>query len=644
MAKSRSTSDAPAPQKARARTPRFDRRRLGFAGIGLAVVFFLAVNLLAGAYLTSSRLDLTQDHLFTLSDGTKQVLTSIQEPIDLRLYYTKQLDELGPYFSGYAQRVDELLATYRRLSHGKLRIERLDPAPFSPEEDLAVAEGLEGLPIKDDGTLAYFGLTGRNSTDDTQAIRYLAPERANFLEYDLTRMINDLAHPEKPVVAVLGDLPLMGSQFNRYEPWKVVDAMFQVFDVRFLGGKQDKIDDDVKVLMLAQPHNVDPATLYAIDQFVMRGGRVLAFIDPLAEAMAAGGGMNPMENPEGDAVKAMEPLLASWGVSIPDGKVIGDRATAQRVSARLRGRQIVVDYLPWLALGQDDLAANDVVTGQLKRLHLNSVGSIEKRDGATTTIEPLVVSSPLAEQIDAEKIKTDPDPAKLIADFVAAGKPFTLAARVTGPVKTAFPDGPPKGAKADAPQIKESKQPLNLILVADADLLADQTWVRSQSLLGQEVDVPVANNGDFAINALDNLTGSQGLISLRGRGLTDRPFEVVRAMERDAEDKFQAKEQELQAKLDQTQKKIRSLQDEEQQSGVILTAAQQQEIDKFRGDMIGLRQELRGVQRSLRENVEQLSMWVKIINIWAVPVLIALIALAVAVYRRLRISRAHAAT
>jgi ABC-type uncharacterized transport system involved in gliding motility auxiliary subunit len=621
---------------------RIDRNRLGIAGIALAVVLFLAVNLLAGAYLTSTRLDLTQDHLFTLSKGTKQVLASIKEPIDLRLYYSKQLDELGPYFSGYDKRVEGLLATYRRLSHGKLRIERLDPAPFSPEEDLAVAEGVQGLPVKNDGTLAYFGLTGRNSTDDTQTIRYLAPERANFLEYDLTRMISDLAHPEKPVVAVLGDLPLMGNRFNRYAPWKVLNAMYQVFDVRFLGGKQTKIPDDVKVLMLVQPSSLDPATQYAIDQFVMRGGRILAFVDPLAEVMAAGR-RNPMQNAHGDAIKAMEPLLAAWGVTIPDGKVVGDREDAQRVSAQVRGRRVVIDYLPWLALGQNSLAANDVITGQLKRLHLNSAGSIEKRKGGTTTIEPLVVSSSEAMQIDADKLRTFPDPAKLIADFVAAGKPFTLAARVTGPVKTAFPDGPPKGVKADAPQIKEAKQPLNLILVADADLLANSTWVRSQSLLGQDVDVPIANNGDFAINALDNLSGTEGLISLRGRGLTDRPFEVVRAMERDAQDKFQAKAQELQAKIDETKKKIHSLQSDQPHSGVILTAAQQHEIDNFRGEMIRLREELRGVQRSLRQNVEHLSTWVKIINIWAVPVLIALIALAVAVYRRLRVGRAQAA-
>jgi ABC-type uncharacterized transport system involved in gliding motility auxiliary subunit len=620
---------------------RLNRNRLGLIGIGLAVILFLAINVLADGVLTSSRLDLTADRLFTLSDGTKQLLASIDEPVDLRLYYSKELDGVGPYFSNHARRVEELLAAYQRLSGGKVRIERLDPEPFSPEEDLAVAEGLQGLPIRDDGTLAYFGVSGRNSTDDHQVISYLAPERANFLEYDLTRMVYDLAHPEKPVVAVLGDLPLMGSQFNQYQPWKVLESMYQFFDVRFLGGKQAKIADDVKVLMLVQPDTLDQATLYAIDQFVMRGGRVLAFVDPLSEVMAAG--MNPMAGPGGDAIKALEPLLAAWGVEIPDAKVIGDRTAAQRVTARIAGREMVTDYLPWLALGPDQFASNDVVTGELKRLDLNSVGSIEARKGAATTIEPLVVSSPLAMQIDVDKIRTEPDPAKLLADFVPAGKPFTLAARITGPVKSAFPKGPPEGVKSEGKHLAEASAPLNLILVADSDLLADATWVRSQDLLGQSIAIPIANNGDFAINSLDNLTGSQALISLRGRGLTDRPFEVVRNMERVAEDKFRAKEEELKSKLDATQKKIRSLQDEEQQSGVILTAAQQNEIDNFRGEMITLRQELRGVQRSLRENVESLSTWVKIVNIWAVPVLIALVAIVVALVRRARTRRGAAA-
>ena len=179
-------------------------------------------------------------------------------------------------------------------------------------------------------------------------------------------------------------------------------------------------------------------------------------------------------------------------------------------------------------------------------------------------------------EIDADAIRPDPDPARLIADFSPAGERFTLAARVTGPVKSAYPGRPARGRRERrASTSPRPRQPLNLILVADADLLADATWVRSQDLLGQQIAVPIANNGDFAINALDNLAGSQGLISLRGRGLIDRPFEVVRAMEREAEQQFRAKEQELLAKIDETESKIRQLQDEEQQSGVILTAAQQ---------------------------------------------------------------------
>jgi ABC-type uncharacterized transport system involved in gliding motility auxiliary subunit len=279
------------------------------------------------------------------------------------------------------------------------------------------------------------------------------------------------------------------------------------------------------------------------------------------------------------------------------------------------------------------------VTGDLSRINLNAAGSIAAREGATTTLEPLLVSSPVAMEIAADAIRLDPDPTQLLADFSPAGEIFVLAARVTGPVQSAYPEGPPEGVESEREHLAEAKEPLNLILVADADLLADATWVSMQDLLGQQIAVPIANNGDFAINALDNLAGTEGLISLRGRGLVDRPFEVVRAMEREAEQQFRAKEQELLAKIEETQGKIRQLQEEEQQSGVILTAAQQEEIESFRGEMITLRQELRAVQRSLREDVESLSTWIKVVNIWAVPILVALVAIGVALWRHARTAR-----
>ena len=621
------------------KAPTTDGRRLTALGIGLALVLFFAINFLASKLLTQSRLDLTADQQFTLSSGTKEVLAAIDEPIDLRFYYSPQLDEIGAYFTTHAQRVDELLAEYERLSEGKVRVERLDPEPFSAEEDIAVAEGLQGMVLGADGAQTYFGISGRNSTDDNEVIALLSPDRADFLEYDLTRMVHDLGNPEKPVVAVLGDLPLMGSQFNQGRPWLVLDAMFQFFDVRFLGGSHAAIDEDVSVLLLAQPQGLDEAGLYAVDQFVMRGGRVLALVDPFAEIMA--NGANPMANPNGNAVAALQPLLTAWGVEIPDGQVIGDAQAAQRVGAMVDGREAVIQYLPWLALSKPNFAGDTILTAQLERINLNSVGSIRALEDAETSIEPLLVSSADSMEIDAARLRGMPDPAGLIADFAPSGEPFTLAAKVTGPVKSAFPDGPPEGADEALSEghLSEASAPLNLILIADADLLADRNWVRSQNLLGQDVVLPIANNGDFAVNALDHLSGSQGLISLRGRGFSVRPFTVVEAMAQDAEIEFRAKEQALLGKIADTQAKIRALQEEEQQGGVILAAEQQAEIDDFRAEMISLRQELREVQRSLRQDVETLSTWVKIINIWAVPLVIGVVALILALVRRARAVR-----
>ncbi len=613
-----------------------DRGKLTWISIGLAIVLFFTANLFARNVLTSTRLDLTADRIYTLSEGTEEVLAAVNEPIDLRFYYSEQLDNAGAYFTTHAGRVRELLAEYQRLSGGQIRVERLDPEPFSTEEDLAVSEGLRGLPVSNDGVLAYFGISGRNSTDDNEVMSYLAPERADFLEYDLTRMIYDLGNPDKPVVGVLGDLPLMGSQFNQGQPWLILESMFQFFDVRFLGGNQKKIGDEVDVLILAQPQNLDATSLYAVDQFVMRGGRIFGLVDPFAESMANGG--NQFAPAGGDAIGALEPLFAAWGIDIPKGKAVADAVNAQRVSARINGRDAVVQYLPWLAVGEQGFSPDEVVTAELERVTLNSVGSIRPREGATTTIEPLITSSVQAMEIETESLKVAPDPAKLIADFSPTGEIYTFAAKVTGPVKTAFPDGPPEGADEELAKnhLSEAEKPLSMILVADADMLHEQNWVRRQDLLGQRVAMPVANNADFAVNALEFLSGSQSMISLRGRGLSVRPFQVVDDMAQEAEFRFRAKEQELLAKIEEAQRNIQKLQGDEQQSGVILTAEQQGEIETFRAEMIGLRQELRGVQRSLRQDVEALATKLKFINIWAVPLIIALIAIGLALFRQMR--------
>lgn len=608
------------------------------AAIGLVIVLFVSLNILAGATLTRLRLDLTEDRLFTLSAGTHATLAAIDEPVDLRFYYTSELDQAGPYFQQHAKRIDELLEAYAELSDGMLRIERLDPRPFSPEEDLAVAEGLQPLPTGTEGAAAYFGLSGRNSTDDLEVIRYLAPERSDLLEYDLTRLVYDLAHPEKPVVAVLGDLPLMGSPETGWQPWLVLDAMQQVFEVRFLGGTEVRIEDDVDVLMLAQPQKLDDASLYAIDQYVMRGGPVLAFLDPYAEAMAER--VNPFAG-SANPISTLDPLLVNWGVIMPADRIVGDFGSAQRVQATVRGRPAVVPYLPWLLLAEERLAPDEPVTAQLERIIMASSAWIEPAEGAGTTLVPLISSTPDAMSYDVTVLHGPPEPAALLQQFEPAGHPFILAARVSGPVGSAFPDGPPAGVDAGwaGEHRSEAAAPVNLILVADSDLLADEAWVREQAVAGQSVTLPVAHNADFAVNALEFLTGSEALIGLRGEGLSPRPFEVIERMQREAERRYRAKEEELLAGIDAAQERIRALQSDGADTGVLLSSEQQAELEEFRTEMIRLRQDLRLVQRSLREDVEEVAFWVRVVNIWAVPVLIGLGALGLALWRRGRARR-----
>ncbi len=619
-----------------------DRRALAIGTMAFAILFFVAINLAVGSRFGAARIDLTEDGLFTISDGTRAVLAEIDEPIELRVYYSKSLDRMGPGYANYLRRLRDLLDEYSRISAGKVRVKWFDPQPFSPEEDMAVADGIEPMVVDTDGTQAYFGLAGSNSTDDIKAFPVLSPARANFLEYDLTRLIYDLAHPDKPVIAVIGDLPLQGSRFNQFRPWAVVDEIEQFFDLRFLGGDIAKIDDDVKVLMLAQPRGLSEKTLYAIDQFVMRGGRVLAFVDPFAEELAAG----PPPKPGKGAIDTLAPLFKAWGVEIAPDKVVGDRKAALRVQAREQGRIVIVNYLPWIALGPENFAGDDVITTDLDRIDFRSAGAIALREGATTKLEPLITSSSDAMEIDVEKIRFAPDPTGLLADFKPTGKPMVLAARVTGPVKSAFPDGPPESVTDKAireAHRAEAKEPLHLVLVADADFLANRSWTRRQSAFGQTFEVPVSNNADFTVNALDNLTGSAGLIAMRGRGLAARPFTVIDDMVRAAEARYRAKEKALLDRIEETKKKIRELQSKEKEGVVALSAEQQRTIDSFRAELLKTRRALRDVQHELRKDVARLETRIKILDIWAVPVVVALVAIVLALVRRARAARFHAA-
>ncbi len=631
-----------------------DRAALAWGSIALAIVFFLAFNALVNALFTGTRLDLTEDRLFTLSDGTREVLASLNEPIDLRLYYSEKFDEIGPDIARHADRVRELLDEYERLSGGKVRIEYFDPQPFSPEEDLAVSDGLQGLPFDQSGARVYFGIAGTNSTDDVDAIGYLAPDRSPFLEYDLTRMISNLADPEKPVVALVSDLPLQGTQFDNFTPWLVLDGLQQFFDVRVLDRDATELPEDTAVLVIAAAHSIKDALLYDMDQFVMNGGRVVAFADPYAESYALAGPAAGQLPPPGVGQAAIEPLLNAWGVEVPRGEFVANLDDAIRVGFPNpeTGRQVVVDYVAWLDMQGTRFAKEDTLTTQLQRLVVSSAGTFTAKKGAKSTLEPLVFTSPNSDLMSAFGVSQQPNPIALRDKFESQDTVYTLAARLTGPVSSAFPDGPPEKvleAQADdtarealtSAHRKEAGKPANIILIGDVDMLADQNWAQVRDVAGERVAVPTANNADFFINSIDNVRGNQGLVSLRGRGLTIRPFTVIDEMRAEADNKFRAKEQELLGRIAEMEQTIEKLQREEQSTGVLLTSKQQQEIDNFRIEMLDLRRELRDVQLSLRKNVETLEREVRLVNIWAVSVLVAFLAVVLAIVRRVRRARYH---
>lgn len=609
------------------RTP--GRRLLAPLACGLAIVLFVALNIWADRSLRSLRLDLTEDGAYTVSEGTRAVLASIREPIVLRLYASTGLDALGPDYAALAKRTGELLGEYRRMSGGLLRVERFDPQAFSPEEDMAVADGVQGVPNLLDDTRLFLGLSGTNSTDGRYTIPHLAPERAAFLEYDLTRMVHDLATPEKPRVALIGDLPLAGDRVAQARPWAVLEAVERFFDVTRLFGDIRRIDDDIDILWLAEPGALGEATLRAIDRFATRGGRVLAFLDPFSETMAAaraGAPGRPPRPPGATGLETLAPLLEAWGVDIPARTVVGDRAGALKVQAMGGARVVVTDYPVWFELGRDALAADDPATGTLALLQFRSAGHIRPREGATTTVEPLVRAGPDAAEIDVARIEYAPDPAAILADFAPTGERYTLAARVTGPVRSAFPDAPPEEAE-EAEDGAEA--PLALVLVADTDMLADEAWVDNRGPPGQPVAAPFANNGDLVVNLLDALAGSDAMIGLRGRGVSDRRFVVLDEMARRAESLYRAKERELRRRIDELQREIDGL----GAGGAATGAARQAAIREARDDMLDLRRELRDVRFALRKDVADLKARLTALNIWAIPAAIGLFAVGFALRR-----------
>ncbi|NQV99440.1 MAG: Gldg family protein [Rhodospirillales bacterium] len=603
--------------------------RFAVIGLGLAVVLLLAINIFSNATFKALQLDLTEGQLFTLSDGTRKVLATIDEPINVRLFFSKSLGDASPQHATYFKRVKELLGQYEKISGGKVVLKIFNPEPFSDAEDMAVAAGIKGVPINQAGDLGYFGLSAYNSTDDEGLMGFLSPDRETFLEYDITKLIHAIAKPKKLVIGVLSSFPVTGGYGPQGAPnpqWAFLDQLGEFFEILPLPREMPKLPEAVDILLLIHPKNILPEMQYSIDQFVLGGGRALVFVDTNAELAARPG--NPALD---DTVSDFDPILNAWGVKLVKDKVAADILTARRVNVQQGGKVEYTSYVAWLALTPENMARNDVITGDLQLLNIGSAGILEPIEGAGTLVTPLLETSDQSMEIDRSKVMLQPDVIGLFRDFKPQNKKLMLAARISGKAKSAFPDGPPKGVETDAKAAKpltESAAGINVIVVADTDFLRDRLWVDRQDVFGNMTLVPHANNGDFVVNAVDNLGGSSELIDLRGRTRTQRPFHLVQDIQRDAEMQYRSKEKELQEKLIDIRAKLNKVLRREDSSGeVIMNTQEKASVDKFRGEMTTIRKELRDVQLALRQDIDTLDSWIKFINIAAIPLILLVISM-----------------
>ena len=601
------------------------------AGLLLIALAFLAFNMVSGLALTNARLDLTEQKLYTISDGTRQILGELDEPINLYFFYSDKSAKDLVVLRNYARRVEEMLKAYAQAADGKIKLHIVDPEPFSEDEDKAAEFGLQAVPAQQGGDAIYFGLAGTNSVDDHQVIPFFPLDQEEFLEYEVSRLVQSLAHPQRPVVGVFSGLPLNGGFDMQTQqpssPWMVMEEIRQLFQIESLKPDVDQIPDNVSVLLLVHPKNLSEQTQYAIDQFVLRGGKLLAFVDPWSEADHA----MPMPGEMGGEGKSSDlpALFKAWGFEMLPGKVLGDGAYAMSVSMGQGERP--ARHPAWLTLPRQALDPSDVATANLETLTVATAGILRPLEGAKTHFVPLIHSSEYAMPFDAQRFAMLRNPQELMGELNPSGDRYTVAARISGPAQSAFPDGI-EGRKDGL----KSADNINVIVVADTDMLSDRMWVQVQDFFGQRVPQPWADNSAFAINALDNLSGSEALISVRSRGRFTRPFTVVEDLQRQAEARFREQEQALKQRLSETEEKLASLQNQDPAKALELTPEQQATLQQFMQEKLRIRKELREVNYQLNADIEKLGRTLKFINIALVPLVLTLGVLLLWAWRRRR--------
>jgi ABC-type uncharacterized transport system involved in gliding motility auxiliary subunit len=601
----------------------------------LIVALALLVMVFAGNVIFSRlgqglRLDLTENQLYTLSPGAKQTLDELAEPLVLTFFYSREAASEYEELSAYAARVREQLQFFAARSRGMIELKEVDPIRFTEEEDQAVAAGIQPLNPERGADPIYFGLVGANAVDEKVTIPVFSPQREQFLEYEITRLITELEAPRRGKVAVISSLPLdpmLG--FNPMTgavepPLGIIAELQRGHEVEFLPADFVGIPDDVGVLAILHPRQLNDAQLYAIDQFILKKGRAFIAVDPASPVIAQrGAGQMGGGAPQASSLAR---LLNAWGVSV-SADVVLDLEGAISLGPQAPPQPLFIQVTA------DRLNKDDLSTASLTRaINFVAAGAITSANTPGVTVTPLARTTPNTMRLSADQALMMPQPEQLLATWQPTGKQEVIAARISGALQSAFPNT--QGALAS------SATPAEIILVADADMLDDRLYV-------QEGGAPVRDNGSFVVNAIDLLGGSPALVSLRSRAESLRPLTVIEEMRAQAEQDVFAKEEALKTEVADTERRLQELQAKGAGSGLLtgapgaeLSPAEAEELERFRNRLVELRQELRGVERTFRVDIDRLQGWLMFLNVWLPPLLVAGLGLFV-FWRRQR--RANAA-
>ena len=614
-------------------------------------VILVAAYVIAG--VVRARFDFTQEKLYTLSAGTKEILKKLDTPVQIRFYVSQDSRGMPVQLKTYAQRVEDLINEYRKYSKANIELKKFDPKPDSDAEDSANLDGVQGQMLSMGGDKIYLGLA-ISQLDSKVAIPFLSPDRERLLEYDISRAISSVTTVDKPVVGVMSGLPIFGQapnpmmaqmgQMQRQEPWVFLGELKKDFEVKQVEMTVDAIPDDLNVLMVVHPKAISDKAQYAIDQFVLKGGKLIAFIDPLSiiDSQNSPPGSNPLQA-SASAGSTLEKLLGAWGLEFDQNKVATDLNFRTQINRGGRAESAPAV----LSMTKEGMNADDVITAQTDNLLIPFAGALTGTPAEgleQTVLIKTTEKSQLVERFMAEFSGQQTE-----KDFVASGKEHPLAVRLTGKFKTAFPDGEPQdaapgdtGAEPEetptaSDSLKESAEDGVVIVVTDVDMLHDQFSVQIQQFFGQRIVIPRNGNLNLVQNMVEQLAGDSNLIAVRSRATLNRPFTVVRKMQAEAEDRYRTKIKDLEKNLSDTQTRLNELQ-QSKESGqrFILSPEQQSEIKRFQEQQVEVNKELRKERRNLRRDIDSLENQLKWANITGMPLLVALSGIFLALLKRKR--------